>query len=73
MIVSGVDAIRQAETNNNFMNRVDDKWILDKSYGLPYGKISKSLLVNPKTWCVNVAFQLCFYRLQFLYDNLSSS
>ena len=41
MVVSGIDSLRELETNNDFMNRVDDKWLLDKSNGLPYGIVSK--------------------------------
>jgi hypothetical protein len=37
VVVSGYDAIRDMQTNGDFMNRVDDKWLLAKSGGIPYG------------------------------------
>jgi hypothetical protein len=40
--VNGYEAIKEMETNPDFINKLDDAWALDKSLGVPYGKrISK--------------------------------
>jgi hypothetical protein len=36
--VNGFDAIKELETNPDFIDKFDDAWLLDKSLGLPYGK-----------------------------------
>jgi hypothetical protein len=37
--VNGYAAIKEMETHPDFMDRLDDEFLLDKTLGLPYGKL----------------------------------
>jgi hypothetical protein len=38
VVISGFERIKEMETHPDFINRVDDKWMLDKTHGLPFGE-----------------------------------